>query len=69
MVAYPRPAIKTRRNARTALSPRQPEHHKQGSIELFGGFAIKMADDAPNPIPAQGDHLVRHDLRAKAKTV
>jgi hypothetical protein len=69
MVAHPRIGIKSGGNARTALSPRQPEDYQQGSIEVFGCFHINIADDAPNPVTAQGDHLVRHDLRAKAKAV
>ncbi len=50
-------------------SPRQSEHHEQRAIEVFGCFPINMADDAPNPITAESDHLVGHDLRAKAKAV
>ena len=53
----------------TASSSRQPEHHKQRAIELFGCFRINMADDAPNPVMAESDHLVCHNLRAKAEAV
>ena len=73
MVVYLPPPIKMGRGMAeahmlaTSSSPRQPEHHKQRAIEVLGCFAINMADDAPNPVMAEGDHLVRHDLRAKAK--
>jgi hypothetical protein len=53
----------------TQTSPRQPEHDKQRAIELFGCFRINMADDAPDPIMAERDHFVRHNLRAKPKAV
>jgi hypothetical protein len=75
MVVYPPPPIKMgegMREAQTlaeASSARQPEHYKKRAIEVFGCFFINMADDAPNPVVAESDHLVRHDLRAKAKAV
>src|SRR5260221_1701741 len=48
-----------------ASSLREPEHHKQRAIEVLGCFPANMADDASNPVVAERDHLVRHDLRAK----
>jgi hypothetical protein len=75
MMVHPQPPIKMGREI-TAVrmpavfsSPRQPEHDEQCAIEVFGCFPINMADDAPNPVLAEGDHLVRHNLRAKAKAV
>jgi hypothetical protein len=41
-------------------SPRKPEHHEQGAVEVLGRFAVNMADDAPNPLMAKGDRLVSH---------
>jgi hypothetical protein len=76
MVIYPPSRIKmgegmeeAQTRAAAALSPRQPEHHKQCAIEMFGCFRINMADDAPNPVMAESDHFVRHNLRAKAKAI
>src|SRR6267142_7206576 len=40
-------------------SARQPEHHEERPIELFGYFLIDLADHAPNPIAAKRDHLVQ----------
>ena len=60
MVAYLAPRGKAGR--KPYFSSRQPKNDKQGAIDLVRGFTVNMADDAPNAIAAQGDHLVRHDL-------
>jgi hypothetical protein len=36
---------------------------------LVGGFGIDVADNLPNPVLTQRDHLVCHDLRAKSETI
>jgi hypothetical protein len=47
-------------------SPRRFEH-KQRAIEVFGGFAIRMADDAPHPVMAERDDLVGHDPESEGE--
>jgi hypothetical protein len=75
MVIYPRRRIKMGqgmggpRIRPKSTSPRQTEDHEQCAIKLLGCFPVNLADDAPNPVKAQCDHLVRHNLRAKAESV
>jgi hypothetical protein len=73
MVVYSRRRIKMgrawERCERAAPSPRKAKDHEQRTIKVFGCFGIDMTDDAPNPVTAESDHLVRHNLRAKAKAV
>ena len=69
MVADLKPQGKTARVIPGCQSPRQTEYDEQCTVELVGCSGIDLANDAPNPITPQRDHLVRHDLRAKAKSV
>jgi hypothetical protein len=50
-------------------SPRKPEHHEQRAIEVLGCFRVDMTNNLPNMVNPQRDHLVRHNLGAKAKAV
>ena len=56
--------------ARSAsASPGQPEYYQECAIEVLRSFPVNVADDAPDPVMAERDHLVRHNLRAEAKAV
>jgi hypothetical protein len=60
MVVYLKDQGKTVRPPRA--SPRKPKQDQQGAIKLFGRRGINLADDLPDPVTPQRDHLVRHDL-------
>jgi hypothetical protein len=51
------------------LSPGEPEDQKKRTVQLFRRFRVDTADHPPNAVAAEGDQLVCHDLRPKAKTV
>jgi hypothetical protein len=50
-------------------SARQTENYEQSAIELLSRFGIETANNAPDPVAAQGNHLVGHDLRENSKPV
>ncbi len=54
---------------RLRCSPRQPEHQKEGAVQLLGRFRVDAANNPPNAVAAERDQFVCHDLRPKAKTV
>jgi hypothetical protein len=75
MVIYSLPPIKMGRGVREVQMPtifsssRQPEHHKERAVQLFGRFHVDAANNPPNAVAAERDQFVCHDLRPKAKTV
>jgi hypothetical protein len=50
-------------------SSRQTKDQEERAVEVFGRLCVDAANHPSNPVTAERDQFVCHDLRPKAKTI